>query len=179
MLGTLKQFIGIWQHYWPIKLDRSSIICMNLVIRGLIIFVILLISSSLLIEYFNQDFGDINFFDKRGFFFLFFITVFPRLTLLFSSVPFGGLAWWLGFIFCPRILVAILATINYFQTNPILVVMSWLIALGGESFEKWRIGRGSHFVFSYNLNTNNRQTDNARSSQIDGDTIEAEYKRKS
>jgi len=37
------------------------------------------------------EFGNQNFWDVRGIFFLFFIMVFPRLTLLFSSVAFGGI----------------------------------------------------------------------------------------
>jgi hypothetical protein len=61
---------------------------------------------------------------------------FPRLTLLFSSVPFGGLLWWLGWIFAPRLLVAILATTNYWQTNTVLCVLAWFWALSGESIEK-------------------------------------------
>jgi len=61
---------------------------------------------------------------------------FPRLTLLFSSVAFGGLFWWLGFIFAPRLLVAILATTAYWQTNTVLVVLTWIWAVGGESAEK-------------------------------------------
>ena len=44
--------------------------------------------------------------------------------------------WWLGWLVAPRILVAILATISYFEANPVLVVIAWLVALGGESSEK-------------------------------------------
>lgn len=77
-----------------------------------------------------------SFWDNHGIFFLIFITLFPRLTLLFSSVAFGGFFWWLGFIFAPRLLVAILATTAYWQTNPILVVISWFVALSGEAREK-------------------------------------------
>ena len=65
----------------------------------------------------------------------------PRLTLLLSSVPFGGILWWAGFFFCPRFLVASLATIHYFKSNPTLVVLSWLIAIGGETWEKYTIGK--------------------------------------
>lgn len=78
----------------------------------------------------------VSFWDIHGIFFILFMFFFPRLTLLFSSVPFGGLLWWLGWLFAPRLLVAILATINYWQTNPILVVLSWCWALSGESVEK-------------------------------------------
>lgn len=77
-----------------------------------------------------------DFWDVHGFWFIFFMFFFPRLTLLFSSVAFGGLFWWLGFIFTPRLLVAILATNAYWTTNPVLVVLAWFWALGLESAEK-------------------------------------------
>ena len=80
-----------------------------------------------------------NFWNVHGFWFIFFMFFFPRLTLLFSSVAFGGLFWWLGLIFAPRILVAILATIGYWQTNPVLIILSWIWAFGGEKFEKKNI----------------------------------------
>lgn len=118
----------------------------NLAFRGIAIFFVLVVATSLMMDVFKMEFGTINFWDKRGVFFLFFIAFFPRLTLLFSSVVSGGFIWWLGFIFCPRILVATLATVAYFHTNPVLVSMSWLIALGGEFFEKRGIGR-SRFQF--------------------------------
>lgn len=77
-----------------------------------------------------------NFWDVHGLFFLVCIFFFPRLTLLFSSVAFGGLFWWLGFIFLPRLLVAILATQAYWETNPILVCGAWMWAVSGELVEK-------------------------------------------
>jgi hypothetical protein len=77
-----------------------------------------------------------NFWDVHGIWFVIFMCFFPRLTLLFSSVASGGLLWWLGFIFAPRLLVAILATNLYWHTNTILVVITWIWALSGESAEK-------------------------------------------
>ncbi|MBX3016541.1 MAG: hypothetical protein KF767_01530 [Bdellovibrionaceae bacterium] len=77
-----------------------------------------------------------DFWDVHGIWFIIFMFFFPRLTLLFSSVAFGGLFWWLGFIFTPRLLVAILATTAYWETNQILVVFTWFWALGLESAEK-------------------------------------------
>ncbi len=77
-----------------------------------------------------------NFWDVHGIFFLAFMCFFPRLTLLFSSVASGGLLWWLGWIFAPRLLVAILATTAYWNTNTILVVITWIWALSGETAEK-------------------------------------------
>lgn len=116
--------------------------------KGIAIFFILLVGTSILMDTMQTEFGSVNFWDNHGVFFLVFITLFPRLTLLFSSVAFGGFLWWLGFIFCPRILVASLATVAYFHTNPVLVVISWIVALGGETMEKAGIGgKRNRFVF--------------------------------
>jgi hypothetical protein len=93
--------------------------------------------------YTGISFGHDDFWDHHGVLFLVLITLFPRLTLLFSSVAAGGLVWWLGWIFFPRYLVAILATLAYWNHNPILVVASWLIAIGGESSEKYVVVRGT------------------------------------
>lgn len=78
----------------------------------------------------------LNFWDVHGVIFIICMVFFPRLTLLFSSVPFGGFLWWVGFFFAPRILVAILASFNYWDTNPILVICAWLWALPFEGAEK-------------------------------------------
>lgn len=64
---------------------------------------------------------------------------FPRLTLLLSGVAYGGLLWWLGLIFAPRLLVAILATTAYWDTNTVLVIITWLWALSGEGAEKHQV----------------------------------------
>ena len=80
--------------------------------------------------------NEVNFWNEHGFFFILFMFLFPRLTLIFSSVATGGILWWVGWIFAPRILVAILATHSYWQSNTILVILSWLWAIGLESGEK-------------------------------------------
>lgn len=77
-----------------------------------------------------------NFWDFHGIIFIICMFFFPRLTLLFSSVPFGGILWWLGFIFAPRILVAVLASLAYWPQNYILVILAWIWALAGEGVEK-------------------------------------------
>lgn len=110
-------------------------------VRGLILVLAIIGLMTLLTDVFQVNFGQTNYWDKRGFFFLMMVAIFPRLTLLFSSVPFGGLFWWLGFFFAPRILVACLATITYAQQNPILVLIAWFVALGGEGTEKVWIAR--------------------------------------
>jgi hypothetical protein len=110
-------------------------------IRFIIFFLILLIVNAAAVSLLGLEYGSTSYWQRHGVFLLIFLTLFPRLTLLFSSIPFGGFFWWIGFIFAPRYLVAILATINYWQTNPILVTFSWLIAVGGESTEKYYIQR--------------------------------------
>ena len=47
-----------------------------------------------------------------------------------------GLLGWLGWIFMPRLTVAIIATGLYWDTNPALIVITWMWALAGESTEK-------------------------------------------
>ena len=64
-----------------------------------------------------------DFFQHHGILCLFCLTFFPRLTLLFGSFLTGGVLWWLGWIFCPHLLVAILA-IPFFNTNPVLVILA-------------------------------------------------------
>lgn len=141
---------------------------MKTIIKILIIFILLSAASTLLYNYTDLEFGNIDFFSKHGWFFLFAIALFPRLTLLVSgllvgSIEFGGIFWWLGFFFAPRILVAILASISYWHTNQVLVILSWLIALGGESSEKFVITRRMRSApHKYN--------------SYQGTTIDAEYK---
>lgn len=147
-------------------------------ITGFLIFFILLVTVALMNEHFAVDFGRVNFFERHGVFFLIFITLFPRLTLLFSSVPFGGVFWWLGFFFCPRILVAILATVTYFYTNPVLVVISWMIALSGEVFEKWGLRQNSVVVrWSGGRSAGRPSSASDRTRMSDGETFEAEYRK--
>ncbi len=76
-----------------------------------------------------------NFWQVHGLLFLFFITFFPRLAMIFAvSTPFGLLAW-LAWLFVPHFLVAVLATTFYWHTNPILCVISWFVAFGGTGTE--------------------------------------------
>jgi hypothetical protein len=76
-----------------------------------------------------------NYWQVHGVLFLIAATFVPRLAMLFAvSVPFGWLAW-LGWLFAPHLTVAILATTFYWQTNPVLCVIAWFIALGGTAGE--------------------------------------------
>lgn len=66
----------------------------------------------------------------HGVFFLIGLAMFPLITLLlFSSTPFGLLAW-IGWLFAPHLLVAVLA-LPYWDTHPILVMIAWAMALTG------------------------------------------------
>lgn len=150
-----------------------------MLIRGLIFFCILATMSWILVTQFDFPFGQTNFFEKHGFFFLFFITFFPRLTLLFSSVASGGFLWWLSWLFFPRVLVATLATFAYFQTNPILVTISWLVAFGGESFEKRTLTRSRVVVRNFNdlRGFRGRPQHNQNKNINNGDVIDVEFKK--
>jgi len=68
-----------------------------------------------------------------------FLALFPRLTtlilLIFTGFLSGGVLWWLGWLFVPHILVAGLATLQYWETNPIMVVLAWMWALCGTTVE--------------------------------------------
>lgn len=75
-----------------------------------------------------------DFFAQHGVLCLICLALFPRLTLLIASFATGGLLWWLGWIFAPHLLVAFLA-LPYWHSNPVLVIVAWLVALGGTSFE--------------------------------------------
>ena len=76
-----------------------------------------------------------GFWEYHGLLYLFGLAIFPRFFLLFCNIP-GSIIFWLGWFFLPRITVAVLATIFYYSTNPLLVILSWFFALGGESAEK-------------------------------------------
>ena len=122
---------------------------------------------------FGIEFGTVSYWKDHGVFFLIFLTLFPRLTLLISSVASGGILWWLAWFLTPRFLVAWLATVAYWQTNPMLVALSWLIAIGGESSEKTVvINRGAPFKYKRTVIIDKDK----HSQSTSGDTIDAEFK---
>lgn len=146
-----------------------------------LIFMIGIIATAMLFGAVEIQYGTTDFFQKHGIFFLVFITFFPRLTLLFSSVATGGIMWWLGWIFYPRILVAILATIAYLQTNPLLVAISWFVALSGEFAEKKGIVANKRFIVRhYGPGHFNRGPSDIYQPPLkqEGDVIEAEFSKK-
>lgn len=148
---------------------------------------ILTLATTVMSDLFQAEFGDINYWQKRGVFFLLFISFFPRLTLLFSSVVSGGFFWWLGFFFWPRILVATLATAAYWKTNPMLVTVSWFVAIFGEIMEKSRFNKKSRKGFNFKVYRSavpggfSHPKDNPGSSNTtldDKNVFEAEFKKK-
>lgn len=150
---------------------------MKSLLKILFIFLAITGATSLLIQFTDINFGKTDFFEIHGWFFLISIAIFPRLTLLFSSVPFGGILWWVGFFIAPRFLVALLATTAYWNTNPILVTIAWLVASSGESSEKYMISRGRFFGFGRpNVHVRFKQNQPPHQQPQSGDVFEAEYK---
>ena len=147
---------------------------MKLFVQLLILFLAITGATSLLMSQSNIHFSNIDYWDNHGIALLFFLTLFPRLTLVFSSIPFGGLLWWLGFFFAPRLLVACLATLAYWNTNPALVVVAWFVAISGESAEKWGFKKQFHFSVG---GTPFGQRQQARKHKVEEDVIDAEFRR--
>lgn len=133
----------------------AFILALGLVIGG--------IFTSAANDLFSLQWGNINFFEVHGFVFLIFMAIFPRLTLLFSSVTTGGILWWVGWLVAPRFLVAILATFAYLQTNPFLVALAWVFVFAGEGGEKY---------YMYKKASEKRQD------LSQGDSIEVKFTRK-
>tara|TARA_R110000868_G_scaffold269233_3_gene528621 strand:+ start:465 stop:929 length:465 start_codon:yes stop_codon:yes gene_type:complete len=151
---------------------------MKLFVQLAILFLAITGATTLLMGQGDIQFGNINFWDNHGIALLFFITLFPRLTLVLSSIPFGGLLWWLGFFFAPRLLVACLATVAYWNTNPILVVISWFVAISGESAEKWGFNKQFHFsVGGRSFGQGQAQRPHQRKTKVEEDVIDAEFRR--
>jgi hypothetical protein len=70
----------------------------------------------------------------HGIWFLIGLAIIPRITLLlFAATPFGWLAW-LGWLFVPHFLVAILS-LPFWDTHPILVIIAWIMAFVGTASE--------------------------------------------
>jgi uncharacterized protein YqcC (DUF446 family) len=53
--------------------------------------------------------------------------------MLFATAHPVGLLQWLGWLFVPRFVAAILATSYFWDTNPVLCILTWLVALGRGS----------------------------------------------
>ncbi len=71
--------------------------------------------------------------------------------------------------------MAFLATIAYWKTNPVLVIIAWLVALGGESSEKKVfISKGRPYVFKKSVDLEEQYSANPAGHS--SDTFEAEFK---
>jgi hypothetical protein len=81
-----------------------------------------------------------NFWEIHSIIFVIFLFFFPRLTMLLTGICFAwsGILFWLGWLFAPRLTVAILATTVYWHTNPVMCIFAWGWAFAGEWFEKDR-----------------------------------------
>lgn len=77
-----------------------------------------------------------DFWEFHGWWFVFFMCFFPRLTMLFATTVGGGFLYWLGWLIAPRLAVAILATYYFGHTNTTLVTFAWIWAFVGETLEK-------------------------------------------
>lgn len=77
-----------------------------------------------------------NFWDYHGFLFILAMFFFPRLTMLFATTVGGGFLYWLGWLVAPRLTVAIIATSLFYEHNVVLLIFTWIWALGGEFGEK-------------------------------------------
>ena len=76
-----------------------------------------------------------DYWDVHGWLFLIALTFIPRLTMLFAVASPFGLLHWLGWLFAPHLLVAIMATTRYWDTNPVLCIVAWMVAFGGTGAE--------------------------------------------
>lgn len=77
----------------------------------------------------------LNFWELHGLLFIAAMFFFPRLALIFLTA-WGGLFWRTGLIIAPRLSIALIATVLYLSTNPILVCLTWIWAIVGELLEK-------------------------------------------
>jgi hypothetical protein len=76
---------------------------MRTLIRFLLAFLVITGAVAIAASWFGVHFDTIDYWQNHGFWFLVFLTLFPRLTLLFGDVASGGVLWWLSWVFAPRI----------------------------------------------------------------------------
>lgn len=100
----------------------------------------------------------ISFFENHGIWFLLGLSFFPRLTMLISGLTtaLGGPLFWLGFALFPHITVAVIASLMYWDKNPILVLFSWWFAIFGTVSEV----RGARIGFEAGMKDFNEQMRN-------------------
>lgn len=81
-----------------------------------------------------------NFWENHTWVFILAMFFFPRLTMLFATSVGGGCLYWIGFVFAPRLTVAIIGTYLFYHTNGLLLIFTWIWALVGEGVEKIILG---------------------------------------
>ena len=88
-----------------------------------------------------------DFLQVHGMWFIFFMFLFPRLTMLAMGIFMSWMnpLFFIGWLLVPRLTVAIIASMCYFRTNPVLCVITWIWALSGESTEKSTGFNALHF----------------------------------
>lgn len=72
-----------------------------------------------------------NFWNFHGVWFIIGMITFPRITMFFFATMAWGPLCILGFIFVPYLTAAIIATNLYWDSNTVLCVFAWLVALSG------------------------------------------------
>lgn len=82
-----------------------------------------------------------DFWDVHGMAFVLCMCFLPRVTIVFMasarSIPIDvGLLSFTGWWIAPRLTVAIVATPIYWDTNPALIILTWVWAVVGEVLEK-------------------------------------------
>lgn len=77
-----------------------------------------------------------GYWEVHGIFFLLGLLFFPRITILFFSNVAYGICLFFGIMVFPRLIIAILAAHNYWDTNPVLVIIAFMFCLLGEGAEK-------------------------------------------
>lgn len=79
---------------------------------------------------------------------------FPRLTLFINFALGGflstGFFWWAGWAVAPQVLIAVLASSTYWDTNPLLVIVAWVWALLAQLFSS-KVWRERHEIRSHSL----------------------------
>ncbi len=70
-----------------------------------------------------------SFWETHTIWFVIAMHFFPRLTMLFATTFGGGILYWLGWLLAPRLTVAVIATILYLETDPVIVALTvcWCI----------------------------------------------------
>ena len=142
--STMKYHITTSNMYNSSFFEKVKYSIYLIMIRSFLGIVFLTIVTSILIYISDSPYvNTINYFENHGWAWLQLVLwfLFPRLSFIFLSAMTGGFFFWLGVLIFPRIMVAYWATFYYWDTNPILCLIAWLLALGIEPFEKYKTSK--------------------------------------